>query len=104
MKEEIFAKILNVVCSETEIPASTVIAKCTKAEAVDARHIIARLLYEQGFYKSQISERLHLTDRAVCFMLGGFEERLRYNRMMRINYERIKKRLCGDNEKGWNVE
>ena len=93
MKEEIFAYILKMVSRETDLTQEMIVSKCSKAEVVDARYILAKLLYDAGFYKSQIAERLRLSQRSVFVMLGNFDDRLKYNRMMRISYERIRKIL-----------
>ena len=98
MKEEIFAYILKMVSRETDLTQEMIVSKCSKTEVVDARYILAKLLYDAGFYKSQIAERLRLSQRSVFVMLGNFDDRLKYNRMMRISYERIRKILGNDSE------
>ena len=52
MKEEIFAELVKIVSRETEITREMIVSKCSKAEVVDARYILARLLHDAGFYKS----------------------------------------------------
>lgn len=103
MKEEIFAEIIKIVSRETEITREMIVSKCSKAEVVDARYILARLLHDAGFYKSQIAERLCLSRRSVFVILGNFDDRLRYNRMMRISYERIRKILGNDREESSQI-
>lgn len=69
MKEEIFAYILKMVSRETDLTQEMIVSKCSKTEVVDARYILAKLLYDAGFYKSQIAERLRLsqmTGKKVC--------------------------------------
>ena len=103
MKEEIFAYILKMVSRETDRTQEMIVSKCSKAEVVDARYILAKLLYDAGFYKSQIAERLRLSQRSVFVMLGNFDDRLKYNRMMRISYERIRKILGNDREESLQI-
>ena len=49
MKEEIFAYILKMVSRETDLTQEMIVSKCSKAEVVDARYILAKLLYDAGF-------------------------------------------------------
>lgn len=49
MKEEIFAELVKIVSRETEITREMIVSKCSKAEVVDARYILARLLHDAGF-------------------------------------------------------
>lgn len=104
MKEEIFAYILKMVSRETNLTQEMIVSKCSKAEVVDARYILAKLLYDAGFYKSQIAERhFACAQRSVFVMLGNFDDRLKYNRMMRISYERIRKILGNDREESLQI-
>lgn len=48
MKEEIFAYILKMVSRETDLTQEMIVSKCSKAEVVDARYILAKLLYDAG--------------------------------------------------------
>lgn len=54
-KSEIFAKIIALVSKGTEIPTELIVSDNRVTEIVNARYILVYILYEKGFYPSQIS-------------------------------------------------
>ena len=92
-KTKIFAKILNVVSTETEIPASVILSSCKNADVVDARYIMVYILSRYGFYPSSIASFMHLTKRAVNTILTRFHVREKNGKILRINLENIRKLL-----------
>ena len=92
-KSEIFAEILKIVSSETEIPAERILSSDKDTETVDARYLLVYILSEMGFYPSQTSIHLHKTKRAINYIISNFEERLNSGKMMRIYLENIKKKI-----------
>lgn len=92
-KREIFARILNVVSEETEIPASCILSGDKTREVVDARHMLANVLYENGFYPSQIAAMTGKTKRAITYAITNFGDRIRCEKILRSNYENIRKSL-----------
>ena len=90
-KSEIFAEILRIVSKETEISTDDIFSNSKETEVVDARYLLVRLLYENGFYPSQISSHIRKTKRSVNYILYNFSDRLRGGKMLRIQYENIKK-------------
>lgn len=90
---DVLARVLEAVAHETDIPAESIMSRCSEAEVVDARWICAKLLSEHGYYSSRIGELLYITPRYVQYILTDFEDRLMFNRLMRTNYERVRNRL-----------
>lgn len=70
MRQTLFLDIVNEVAKETEIPADLIMSKKMVQEIVDARHIVVKLLYDLGFYKRQIAEKMNISVRAVHFFFG----------------------------------
>lgn len=91
-KSEIFAKIIALVSKGTEIPTELIVSDNRVTEIVNARYI----LYEKGFYPSQISSLIHKTKRSVNYMISNFHIRLKSEKMMRIYWDNIKN-LLGNN-------
>lgn len=46
---EFAAKIIDIVSAEFEVPREMIISKSRNAEAVDARRVVAMLLYRSGY-------------------------------------------------------
>lgn len=90
-KSEIFAEILRIVSKETEIQTSEILSNSKEAEVVDARYLLVHLLYERGFYPSQIALQTRKTKRSINYILSGFSDRIQRGKMLRIQYENIKK-------------
>lgn len=90
-KSEIFAEILRIVSTETEISTSDILSNNKEAEVVDARYLLVHLLYEHGFYPSQIASHIRKTKRSINYILSNFSDRLQGGKMLRIQYENIKK-------------
>lgn len=71
-KSEIFAKIIALVSKGTEIPTELIVSDNRVTEIVNARYILVYILYEKGFYPSQISSLIHKTKRSVNYMISNF--------------------------------
>lgn len=93
MRQTLFLNIVNEVAKETEIPADLIMSKKMVQEIVDARHIVVKLLYDLGFYKRQIAEKMNISVRAVHFILDSFDDRMKYSRIANIIYEKVKKKV-----------
>lgn len=89
----VLTKVLETVSKETDIPASVIMSRCSLAEVVDARWICVKLLNLYGYYTSKIAELMHITPRYVQYIITDFDDRILFNRLMRTNYERIRKIL-----------
>lgn len=68
-KTEIFLHLLNLTADETEITTDRITGRCTDMESTDARFILATLLYERGFYPSQIATLLNRKPRGIRSLL-----------------------------------
>lgn len=90
-KSEIFAEILRIVSEETEISTNEILSSSKEADVVDARYLLVHLLYERGFYPSQIALQTRKTKRSINYILTGFSDRIQRGKMLRIQYENIKK-------------
>ena len=90
-KSEIFAKILRLVSEETEISTSDILSGSKETDVVDARYLLVYLLHERGFYPSQIALYVCKTKRSINYILSSFSDRFRAGKMLRIQYENIKK-------------
>ncbi|MCM1031559.1 MAG: hypothetical protein NC410_09005 [Oscillibacter sp.] len=92
-KSRIFAEILNIVSSETEVSASQILSKKKDEETVDARYILVYFLSLKGLTQAQISRLINKDVRTVNNILNGFEERKYTRKMFGINLENIRKQL-----------
>lgn len=90
-KSEIFAEILRIVSKETEISKDDILSNSKEVEVVDARYLLVILLHDNGFYPSQIASHINKTKRSINYILSNFSDRLRGGKMLRIQYENIKK-------------
>ena len=90
-KSEIFAEILQAVSRETEVSAKQILGDSKQMDIVDARYLLVYFLYSKGFYPSLIVKRINKTKRAVNYILTKFSDRLSTGKMLRIQFENIKK-------------
>lgn len=95
-KSEIFAEALNLVSKETEIPVEKMLSSCKDAETVDARHLLVRLLADRGMYPAQIAVWMSKTERAINYIITNFQCRAESRKMLRVNWEHIKKLIVND--------
>lgn len=89
-KSEIFAKTLNVVSHETEIPQDLILSRRKSVDVVDAKYLLVKTLYLRGFYPSQIAQMIGLSTRAVNNIVSNFDVRVSTRKLMRINWENIR--------------
>lgn len=92
-KSEIFAKILERVSMETEVPVNLILSQAKAMEVVDARAITAYLLSEYGLYPGQIAVLLRKTPASVRYLLSAFDSRKNVNKMITIYLQNIRKSL-----------
>lgn len=88
-------RVLGIVADVTEVEIEVIISKVKTEEAVDARHITVKLLHEASIYPKKIARIMGMTVRNVNHILTRIEDRLRYSRPMRNNYEKSR-RLLGN--------
>lgn len=92
-KSEIFAKILQTVSQETEIPPEQILSPKKDEETVDARYLLVYFLYRNGFCSSRIALCIHKDVRTINIILTHFEERKSNRKYFGILLENIKKQL-----------
>lgn len=92
-RSEIYSSLLASVSEETEVPEDLIASASRRAEHVDARYILVKLLSMQGFTPSATASLIGHKQRAITRILEMFEDRLRVSPLMKVNYERIKQAL-----------
>ncbi len=68
-KSDIFQLLLRLTAEETETSAERITGNHTDMESTDARYILVTLLYERGFYPSQIATLLNRKPRGIRYLL-----------------------------------
>ena len=68
-KSDIFQHLLRLTAEETETTAERITGSHTDMESTDARYILVTLLYERGFYPSQIAPLLNRKPRGIRALL-----------------------------------
>lgn len=91
-KDEIFGKILDIVCEEMEVSKEEILSKSRQDYIVDARTVFAKALKVNGFSVNSIAYRLDKTKAGINNILYGFSFR-KESKMIQINLEYIKSAL-----------
>lgn len=92
-KQEIFSKVLSLIEEETEVSRDLILSRNKQEEAVDARALLIYILYEIGFYPPQISALTGICGRCINSFILNFGERKDCRRMLRIYYDKVKRKL-----------
>lgn len=92
-KQEKFNKVLSLIEEETEIDRTLILSGNKREEVVDARALLLYLLYDMGFYPSQIAALSGICPRCVMPFIQNFEDRKDGRRMLGIYYEKVKRKL-----------
>lgn len=90
---EIFNCCLSAVEKETELAKSEILSNNKSEDIVDARHLLVVLMYECGLYPNIIAQLIGCTSRNINSVLSGFRLRCDRRKLLRINYERLKKEV-----------
>ena len=69
-KSDIFQKLLRITSEETETSTERITGMFCDMESTDARYILVTLLYERGFYPSQIAPLLNRKPRGIRSLLS----------------------------------
>lgn len=93
---ELTNHILGIVAEEFDVPQDSILSKSRKAEIVDARHMVAKLLHIRNIYPSRIAEIFGVSPRTVQYVITSFDARIQTNRALRSSYAKLAKRL-GEN-------
>lgn len=93
---ELTNHILGIVAEELDVPQDSILSKSRKAEIVDARHMVAKLLHIRNIYPSRIAEIFGVSPRTVQYVITSFDARIQTNRALRSSHAKLAKRL-GEN-------
>ena len=88
--------ILEIVAEELDVPKDSILSKSRKAEIVDARHTVAKLLHALNVYPSRIADIFGVSPRTVQYVTTSFDARIQTNRSLRNSYAKLAKAL-GEN-------
>lgn len=92
-KTQIFQTVLKAVEEETELAPELIISTCKQEEVVDARAMLVKVMNEHGLYPVQIERLTGIDARRVTYFLLGFKDRINSRKILRINYENVKKKV-----------
>ena len=92
-KMQIFLDVLKAVSEETELDSDLILSPCKQEEVVDARSLLIEVMSEKGLYPTQISKLTGISTRRVTAFLLRFNERVNSRKILRINYENVRKKV-----------
>lgn len=92
-KMQIYLDTRSAVAEETEVEIEKILSGCKEEEVIDARAILIKLLSDQGLYPIQISKLSSICIRSINRYLLDFSDRYESRKMMRINYDCLRKKL-----------
>lgn len=92
-KQETFSRVLSLIEEETEITREYILSGNKREDVVDARALLIQTLYEIGLYPSQIGVLTGICPRCIHTFLMNFKERVASRKMLRIYYEKVKRKL-----------
>lgn len=87
--EEKFDDILHYLSSNMGISPIDILSKCKRAEVVDARVILIKILSDKGYYKRFIADKLNISITTIRYSLHSFDDRMKYNRNFKIIYKNV---------------
>ena len=90
---ELAAYALDLVAEELEVSQESILSKSRKAEVVDARHMVVKLLHAHNIYPSRIASVLGLSPRNIQYVITSFDARIQTNRALRNSYAKLAKAL-----------
>jgi transposase-like protein len=87
-----FAATLAAITAHTSLSEIEILSSLS-VEAVNARHILCQLLYEQGYTPRTIAQHLGNNTRTVSYAVTRFKSRCKQFRHLAKDYETIKKQI-----------
>lgn len=93
---ELADHVLELVAEELDVTKESILSKSRKAEIVDARHMVAKLLHVCNVYPSRIAQVFGVSPRSIHYVITSFDARIQTNRSLRNSYAKLAKRL-GEN-------
>lgn len=74
-KNILFAEVLQVVASETDLAGEVITSTNRTREAVDARYMLVAALLRKGLYRSDVAKYLGVSRQAIGAIDNSFESR-----------------------------
>lgn len=93
---ELADHVLDLVAEELDVAKDSILSKSRKAEIVDARHMVAKLLHIRNIYPSRIAEFFDVSPRSIHYVITSFDARIQTNRLLRNSFAKLAKKL-GEN-------
>ena len=92
-RADVMRRLLQEISEAMELDEEDILSNGKSESIVDARHLLIVLLFEYGFYPKSISQLIGCSKRNVNVVLASFFERCKSRKMLRINYEIIRKKV-----------
>lgn len=90
MYRNYFDRLVAAVAELNNMSVEAVLAK-RNDQAVDARWIIVKILYEQGYHTATIAMFMKMTQRNVTHILNSFQNRLeQYDSLFKATYQKAR--------------
>lgn len=90
-KKDYFDRLVSIVAKLSDLSAEDILHGRKTDEVVDARWIIVKILYEQGYHTSKIAMSLKMTQRNVTKILNAFQDRLdQYDSLFKAIYQKAR--------------
>lgn len=83
-KSRIFAEILNIVSTETEVPEECILSSRKDEDTVDARYLLVYFLSKQGFSHSGIAKLINKDVRTVNYIITHFPDREKSGKFLEL--------------------
>lgn len=90
---QLYTYILSAVEDETEVSRDDILSRKKQPDVVNARALLFHSLQKVGFYPSQIARMTGQSRQVVSSLLNGFENRLKYDKMLSIFSQHLDKKL-----------
>lgn len=74
-KNILFAEVLQVVASKTDLAGEIITSTTRTREAVDARYMLVAALLRKGLYRSDVAHFLGVSRQAIGAIANSFENR-----------------------------
>ena len=90
-KKDYFERLVSIVAELSDLSAENILHGRKTDEVVDARWVIVKILYEQGYHTSKIAMSLNMTQRNVTKIVNVFQDRLdQYNSLFKAIYQKAR--------------
>ena len=89
--KEVFYENLRKVSEIAGVDEKLIISKNKEIEVVDARHILIKLMINDGISTTAISRLIGVSPRSIQYAITNFENRMLYSKWARRTYEIIAK-------------